>query len=98
MSLGPEVSPAPAGTFAPPGVARLQACVSTRSPAFTSSARAGAARKQASMVAHAIARVIDADSFFICMLGSFPSVLFQRLHKVNCGMQRAERADDYEDC
>jgi hypothetical protein len=46
----------PLPTLAPPGVARLQACVITRSPTLTSSARAGATSKLVKM-AHASTRM-----------------------------------------
>src|ERR1700686_2793910 len=81
----------------------------TRSPALTSSASAAATRKHESTVAQAIARVMDINaSFLICIWwSSFDR--FRRslhgcvrcvslVHKVERGMQRAEHADNGEDC
>src|SRR4030088_1831408 len=55
----------PPAILAPPGVARLQACVITRSPALTSCARAGAAIRHARSAAEAKLR---ANGFIGCSL------------------------------
>src|SRR6202043_1941379 len=70
----------PPAILAPPGVTRLQACVITRSPALTSSAQAGAARKYDSIVAHAIARVIDMSaSLSICIFSPLLTAFSEQL-------------------
>src|SRR6266849_5762940 len=83
----------------------------TRSPALTSSASAGAARKHESTVAQAIARVMDMNAGLLICIWWSSSDRFRRavctdlrdtftassVHKVERGMQRTERADNGED-
>src|SRR5438067_10568497 len=82
--------------FAPPGVARLQAWVITRSPALTPSACAVTAKYQ-SMITAAIARQIGKVNSFICMLVLLERERFKVSEQVGGGMHRAEHPYDGKD-
>src|ERR1700730_5087075 len=86
----------PPPVLAPPGVARVQACVITRSPALTSSARTeGAARNKAETRAPRTHRLTEVSVKFATFI-----LLFLRLvsfHEMSSRMQRAKQAYDHED-
>src|ERR1700736_2780561 len=88
----------PPPILAPPGVARLQACVITRSPALTSSARSGLARTFAIRKAHVAARATDINPGCVIGIALVLLLLFVLVHEVSGGMQRAEQPDDGENC
>src|SRR5689334_19265855 len=81
----------PPPVLAPPGVARLQAWLMTRSPALTSSARAGVASRQLTMAA-SMARPVS--EMRLLMFIAYSSS--RRNLGVYQGMLEAERAHDGE--
>src|SRR5690349_7019590 len=61
----------PPPILAPPGVARVQACVITRSPALTSSARADVAIRAAVMASKVAVRLSESMGVLIFVMNQF---------------------------